>query len=59
MPWDQNFRYNLHCKHTFWHLKLKTKYFYNIHALFKQLRTYTLQCGSVIKCASIRVCLSF
>ena len=27
MPWNQNFRYNLHCKHTFWHLKLKTKDF--------------------------------
>ena len=27
MPWNQNFMYNLHCKHTFRHLKLKTKDF--------------------------------
>ena len=36
MPWNQNFRYNLHCKHTFWHLKLKTKDF------SKFLKQYTM-----------------
>ena len=27
MPWHHNFRYNIHFKHTFRHLKLKTKDF--------------------------------
>ena len=27
MPWHKIFRYNIHCKHTFRHLKLKTKDF--------------------------------
>ena len=31
MPWNQNFRYNLHCKHTSWYLKLKTKDFSKFH----------------------------
>ena len=31
MPWNQNFRYNLYCKHTSWYLKLKTKDFSKFH----------------------------
>jgi len=39
MPWDQNFKYELHCGRTFRHLKLKTfqNSINNIHALYKQL----------------------
>ena len=50
MPWDQNFRYDLHCVHTFWHLKLKTLDF----SKFLKQYPYTLQTTA---CMHLTLCV--
>ena len=54
MPWNLNFRYNLHCRYTFWNFKWKIKDFSKFHEQYP-CTFQTTACMHLTLCSSSKL----